>query len=125
MKIAGVHGATTKGVQRGTPIELDPKGKTECLVKETISKQAPEGFHCYCDAVTVDGVSAQSLGPRKDGKTFANNSYQANGTVVVRSLKIATDKLYPADPKKFKIQFEDVLDGWGMPDLKVSTFELE
>lgn len=125
MKIKGVVGTNSKVGPRGTPIELEPKAKVIEAVKESVSKGADQGFLRYCDDVTVSEVSAQSLGVRTDGKPFANNSYQATGNVVVRRYKAKGDHLYPAVTMKFKIQFEDTLDGWGMPELKVNNFELE
>ncbi len=121
MKIKGVM----NGKMRGSPIELNDKEKAVEAVKESISKEAPEGWVYYCDSVNVTSSAASSMGPRKDGKTFANNSYVASGDVVYRRLNAATDDLFPAKTQQFKVKFKDILDGFGMPDIEITEFKLE
>lgn len=120
MRIKGVQG----GKSRGQPIELAPKEKAVEAVKEAVSKLAPEGWVYYCDSVNVTEVNSQSMGPRKDNKSWANNTYSAKGDVKIRKHSSTKDRLYPAETKQFSVKFEDMTDGWGMPDIKIGDFQM-
>lgn len=120
MRIKGVEG----GKSRGKPIELSPKEKAVEAVKDAVSKLAPEGWTYYCENVNVVDVNAQSMGPRKDGKTFANNTYSAKGDVKIRKHRAEGDRLYPAETKQFVVKFQDKLDNWGMPDIGIGDFQM-
>lgn len=122
MKIKKVE---PSGIKRGQPVELSPKEKAVEAVKDGVVAQAPTGYLCYAENITVLGVDVSSKGPRDDNKSFAHNSYTAKGHVHVRKLKTDTDDLFPAKPHHFEVKFEDVLDGWGMPDIKINEFNLE
>lgn len=121
MKIKGVM----NGKMRGTPVELSDKEKAVEAVKDSIAAHAPEGWVYYCDSVNVTSCTSSSMGPRKDDKSFANNSYSASGDVKYRKLHTATDDLMPAKTQQFKVKFKDTLDGFGMPDIKIEDFKLE
>lgn len=120
MKIKGVTG----GKMKGNPIEYQPNEKPPFAVKDAVSKASPSGELWYAEKITVSKQSHQTNGPREDKKPFANNTYFADGEVVIRRLILKSDKLKPVEKKKFKIEFADCCDDFGMPDLVVNKFEL-
>lgn len=112
------------GPRRGEVKELSAEEKAAEAVKDAVAATAEEGYLCYAEGIVITNVSTQSRGPRDDDKKFANNDYKAKGHVNIRRLKLDTDDLFPAKKHHFDIDFEDVLDQWGMPDIKVINFDI-
>jgi threonine dehydrogenase-like Zn-dependent dehydrogenase len=127
MKIKGVYRANTKKNRRGDIIELSPQEKVPHAVGDGLRALAPKGTVYIVGRVQAD---APLVYPKSTPlhqivkKTFANNVYTAKGTVSYQKHTLSPDKIFPANTSKFMIEFEDVLDGIGQPDLKVKSFKL-
>jgi len=120
MKIRGSHAS---GKKKGTPKEYTPEEKVPLAVKEAVRAKAPEGYLWWTESIDVEKSTHQkksAISPHN----FANNSYMAEGKVIVRPFRQKVDRLYPTKKGKFKIQFEDALDSIGVPDIKINKFEL-
>ncbi len=120
MKIAGVE---KSGKNKGDAIELTPVEKVPLAVKMAAAAH-DENF-----AISVSSIK---LGPTKHTpkgsplkKRFQNNSYVSEGEGVFAFRRRTTDTLLEPRKKKFKIEFCDCLDQYGMPELKVEKFSLE
>jgi hypothetical protein len=129
MKVKGIvrdRKRRADGKKRGDIIEVDAKEKVPLAVQEAIRDKAPEGeVWCTCnDDFVVDDVSTHTLGPRKDGKRWANNTYVAKGKVTWWKTWLGTEKKSKNKVTDFKIEFADTLDYLGQPDLKVNSFEM-
>jgi hypothetical protein len=118
MLIKGVTG----GKDKGNPVEFAPEEKFPLAVKNFLSTKAPEGKLFIFTKVVIDKKTFTPRGQSQKG--FANNSYLASGKVWYKTLDVKTDKLYPEKEYKFDIEFEDCCDNYGMPDLKLTNFEL-
>lgn len=119
MKIAGVH---KTGKLKGEAIELTPAEKVPIAVKMAAASH-DENF-----AISVSDIKlgATRHSPKGDPlkKKFQHNSYVAEGEGVFAFRRRAGDVLLEPKKKKFKIEFCDCLDNYGMPELKVDKFEL-
>ena len=121
MKIKGVG----TGKSKGNPIEYAPEEKSPFAVKDAIVAASPEGERWWSEKVVITKMSftAKELPTKQKG--YASNYYLAEGTVILRRLELAKDRYKRAEEKKFHIEFEDALDEIGMPDLKVTKFDIK
>ena len=122
MIIKGIYGGKKN---RGEIKELSPDEKvTEALQAALTRRQA--GFEEYLVSVLRDSVKLSNktmFAPKGYAlkKHWQNNTYSAKGEALLRRQHIG--KGYVMEPKKytFDVKFEDTLDDWGQPDLKVTT----
>lgn len=126
MKVKGVYNDKTR---KGDPIEYTPQEKVPLAVMDAVKDNSEKGYLQYVEG-GQKGVSFSDLHfvkndiPLQNKKAWANNAYSAEGVVKVRRLKVQGDKLLPVVERKFKIKFRDCCDSYGMPDLKIDSFEM-
>lgn len=128
MKIKGVH-RTKKNY--GEIIEFSAEEKAPLALKDAVAVYPDfDGKHMtYVRNVNLQNVSSSQKGEPLKGM-WQNNLYYANGTAILhrRSLKTQSDGTFPMlQPLhvEFEIEFEDVLDNIGQPDLKVNKVLLK
>jgi len=120
MKIKGV--SSVKG-RRGQVIEFSPEEKVPLAVKESINALSVVGKKiCWAETITVDNLEYSPIGTKES--KYTTNSYKASGTVECRTQNTEKNRLYPVKQYKYKIEFVDVTDELGLPDLKIDKFEM-
>src|SRR5512135_241000 len=121
MKIKGAYMANINGKRKGDPMEFTPKEKAPLAVKDAFLAIKVPGKSMIFKSATCDEIQIfPKAVPTK--KPFSNNSYSAKGSFTYQELEHQGDRLYPAQTMKYDIDFEDVIDNLGMPDLKVTRF---
>jgi hypothetical protein len=126
MRIAGVK---TGHKDRGEIIELPHPQKLEEALKMEVAKLSEKneefkGHLTWARNVKTAEFSFTSKGALLKDK-WQNNVYSATGTVEINIRRLSPDRLLNPKTKEFSIKFEDALDNWGMPDLKVTSLVLE
>lgn len=119
MKIAGVH---KSGKNKGDPIELTPVEKVPLAVKIGAASHDPDFAISVMDIKIGATRHYQKGDPLK--KKFQHNNYVSEGEGTFAFRRKTTDTLLEPKRRKFKVEFCDCLDSYGMPDLKVEKFEL-
>jgi hypothetical protein len=119
MKFAGVH---TSGKSKGEVIELSPMEKVPLAVKMAAADYDPD----FSISVTDIKLGATRHTPKGDPlkRKFQNNNYVSEGDGLFYFRRRVGDVLLEPKRKKFKIEFCDCLDSYGMPELKVAKFTL-
>jgi hypothetical protein len=130
MKIKGIVSA---GKDRGNAIEFSPQEKAPIAVKDAVAAASAPGEVWWSEQVDVQDLQYSSTG--QDNRGFANNRYIARGNVMIRKTVtkqterdgkiVTTEDLIPAVRQAFYIEFDDVTDNLGQPDLKTTVFKLE
>lgn len=128
MKIKAVASGKDKSVPRGTPIEFGPNEKVPLAVIDAVVKhkfENPDWMPVVTkNDVTVDKMTHAPKANIRESK-YQCNAYTAQGSVTIWFRDTKIDRMRPRKKFKFSIDFEDCLDGWGMPDIKVTRFELK
>lgn len=103
------------------PKEYSPRDKVPLAVNLALKANSPEGFLEWQEKCTIKDLSVHAKS--SDNKGYASNQYLATGEVLVRQHKLEGDRYLPAKTRTFKIEFEDVKDSIGLPDLSIKKFE--
>lgn len=124
MKIAGVAG----GKNRGDIIELSSEKKIMAAVGMGVNKWAEtykDGqYLAFATNVTIAQHTSSPHGNLLKGK-WANNHYNAEGTLTLHLRNKAKDCQLEPKAKTYKINFYDGLDPLGLPDVVVDTITIK
>lgn len=130
MKIAGVvrdRRPRKDGKRKGDVLELTKEEKVPLAVQDAVRDSSPDGeVWCTCK----DGFELKDLKfvpndvPHIGKKNFANNTYIAKGKVKWWKTWLHTQKKSKDTEAAFTVQFKDVLDDYGQPELKVTEFNM-
>ena len=119
-----VKGIVNSGSKKGSVIELSPDEKVLEAVKEGVTGTNDlENIHWVEGKIRKLELNTISAGQPLRG-LFVNNYYEASGEVSITRSNAVKDKKFPRKPYSFVVVFQDVLDSWGQPDLKIEKFEL-
>ncbi len=118
MKIKSIKG----GKSKGEVVEFSPEEKIVIAVKEAVSKGSKEGEIAWAESTEVLQKSNFDLEKSKSG--YQSKQYKASGKVIVSAMRAEDSRKWPSKKNSFNIEFKDVTDANGMPDLEIISFKL-
>lgn len=122
MRIAGVG----KGKNRGNVVELTVPRKVLEAVKLGATT-APEFAHLLV-TVEVKEEDIRSTSQTVEGEKYkdgwANNRYKASGVAKFWFRKPAENTVQHPKLGEWTVEFIDILDGWGMPEIEIVKFAI-